>query len=91
MWLPRPTETPLAWTPAPKSTWFSSISRVTDRNVATAFGLDDVRTNLGVDAVDLDDYAAFTTLDGDELVLYRRTNDQAWIQSDTYVALEDER
>lgn len=51
----------------------------------------DAFATLGVDAVPLDDYAAFGTLDGDELVLYRRTNDQAWMQADTFVSLDDNR
>lgn len=51
----------------------------------------DEQPTLGVDAVDFDGYAAFETLDGEELILFRRTNDRAWIQSDTYVALEGER
>ncbi|MEF8774831.1 MAG: hypothetical protein V5A37_08950 [Halobacteriales archaeon] len=46
---------------------------------------------VGVEATSYDEYAAFTTLGGDELVLYRRTNDRAWLQSDGFVSLDQRR
>lgn len=51
----------------------------------------DAPATVGIDAPSLDDYGAFTTMDGEELLLYRRTNDAAWLQSDAFVDLDARR
>lgn len=51
----------------------------------------DAPATVGIGTSSLDDYGAFTTMDGEELLLYRRTNDAAWLQSTHYVSLAETR
>lgn len=48
---------------------------------------DDAPVTVGVGAVDLAAFGSFTTADG-EVLIYRRSAEHGWIQSDAAVSLE---